>query len=567
MDLDFLLQDFDEIITERGKTYFDKNRVTELEETSPGEFVATVKGSEDYTVTVTLSDDRCADYSCDCPYWNAPYCKHTVAVLFAIQNRCLRTKGRKTNRQRAIDPLSTEALHAFSPGFLISLLQEAAGAFPEVNSWLRARVSPKEDDIKTYRQLIRISIRNHMESGFVSYRHMPAALRGAERALEHIEEMISAHSFSHTLDFALMVIEEVMKLLECGDDSDGQVGSVIEGCLGHIDVLYENWVSHQDKEKQTVFFHRLMTAAESSLFQGWDHWNECLIDICVKIADHFPSLRPPIMALQERDMEISNGEECYSRRYARENAQKAYFEMLKRWGGEEHALQFAFCHMESDDLRLQVFLSHLERKQFQEALSLCLKGEESAENYHGIAKRWKERRYEVYGRMNDIDSQRTLGEELLLDGQKEYYDKLKPLYSAGEWMEKREKLLECLKSSEPLHYAYLQIIMQEEDRPRILAYVQKFPHSIFSLYTYLLSDYKNEVHTLFRKALLHNASSAFERNAYQNVCKQIISYGRTCGVGLAKDMILELQASYPRKPAFQDELRAALEKICRGKSK
>ena len=73
-------------IWERGISYYRQGAVRNLEEDSPEEWVATVLGTEDYTVEVTLEDDKVMDYICDCPY-EGDMCKHVVATLLAIRER------------------------------------------------------------------------------------------------------------------------------------------------------------------------------------------------------------------------------------------------------------------------------------------------------------------------------------------------------------------------------------------------------------------------------------------------------------------------------------------------
>lgn len=73
-------------IWERGISYYRQGAVRNLEEDSPEEWVATVLGTEDYTVEVTLEDDKVMDYICDCPY-EGDMCKHVVATLLTIRER------------------------------------------------------------------------------------------------------------------------------------------------------------------------------------------------------------------------------------------------------------------------------------------------------------------------------------------------------------------------------------------------------------------------------------------------------------------------------------------------
>lgn len=72
----------DPTILARGKAYFDKNAVTQLA-SNQGRWSAVVTGSEKYQVEIKLTDELIDACSCDCPH-NADFCKHIVAVLYAI---------------------------------------------------------------------------------------------------------------------------------------------------------------------------------------------------------------------------------------------------------------------------------------------------------------------------------------------------------------------------------------------------------------------------------------------------------------------------------------------------
>ena len=84
---------------ERGISYYRQGAVRNLEEDSPEEWVATVLGTEDYTVEVTLEDDKVMDYICDCPY-EGDMCKHVVATLLTIRERKKTEKYSRQKRRR-----------------------------------------------------------------------------------------------------------------------------------------------------------------------------------------------------------------------------------------------------------------------------------------------------------------------------------------------------------------------------------------------------------------------------------------------------------------------------------
>lgn len=69
----------------RGEEYYDTDAVSELEETSPGEWTATVEGTDDYNVEISMNGKEVESWYCDCPY-DGEICKHVVAALLAIRD-------------------------------------------------------------------------------------------------------------------------------------------------------------------------------------------------------------------------------------------------------------------------------------------------------------------------------------------------------------------------------------------------------------------------------------------------------------------------------------------------
>ena len=64
--------------------YYETDAVSELEEISPGEWTATVEGTDDYNVEISMDGNEIESWYCDCPY-DGEICKHVVATLLAIR--------------------------------------------------------------------------------------------------------------------------------------------------------------------------------------------------------------------------------------------------------------------------------------------------------------------------------------------------------------------------------------------------------------------------------------------------------------------------------------------------
>jgi len=93
--------DIDEKILERGKKYFANGFVVDIWSTEPNCYRAVVEGRIPYDVEIHIdANGAVLHHHCDCPYNLGEYCKHEVAVLFAIrrhmeQGTTLKRKGKK----------------------------------------------------------------------------------------------------------------------------------------------------------------------------------------------------------------------------------------------------------------------------------------------------------------------------------------------------------------------------------------------------------------------------------------------------------------------------------------
>lgn len=76
---------FSREVLQRGRNYYKSNRVKSLKTLDDNHYIATVRGTNKYYVSVTVTDDKISDIECDCPHAESGnYCKHMAAVLFAI---------------------------------------------------------------------------------------------------------------------------------------------------------------------------------------------------------------------------------------------------------------------------------------------------------------------------------------------------------------------------------------------------------------------------------------------------------------------------------------------------
>lgn len=83
--VDFAWHDeFTSLILGRGKKYFDEGRIRRIQRIN-NTYIATVEGTEDYEVEITIEDNQVKDMSCTCPYAYEDNCKHMAATMFQLE--------------------------------------------------------------------------------------------------------------------------------------------------------------------------------------------------------------------------------------------------------------------------------------------------------------------------------------------------------------------------------------------------------------------------------------------------------------------------------------------------
>ena len=80
---------FTDTILERGKKYFEQNRVFSVNQKDDKTYTGIVLGSEAYHTKIIVDDtNQVVNASCDCPYAeDGHHCKHEAALYFAIEDR------------------------------------------------------------------------------------------------------------------------------------------------------------------------------------------------------------------------------------------------------------------------------------------------------------------------------------------------------------------------------------------------------------------------------------------------------------------------------------------------
>lgn len=213
---------------QRGQSYVAGGNVRSL--VLRGDtLIATVTGTREYVVKLAAADDRLT-YRCSCPVGaEGGFCKHAVAVALSWLNasRSGKTKAGDTALLVTLDDLRPRLLQQPAEKLADLLLDVATRDDRLRKKLLReaARASRKGFDFSTYRKAIDRATRT---GGFIDYGAAGGFAEGVREAAEPLRELAQEGQAATAVDLVEHALGRVEKALREADDSDGEIGSVLE---------------------------------------------------------------------------------------------------------------------------------------------------------------------------------------------------------------------------------------------------------------------------------------------------------------------------------------------------
>jgi len=277
----------DYAVVERGKQYWQRGLVQDLEEIEDGKWTAQVEGTQVYEVSISIFDDMVTDYNCTCPYDLGPVCKHEVAMLYAIQEcliavavtdkweqETMKSKKRRAKpgkqKPKTVAEKVDEVLKKMSQEEIIDLVRGYALSNREFRVILLAQATLRSggDSKSAYRELVKESLRSGMDRhGLIDYWSTRRAVRGAEELLNKAVKLMESGNPEQAVPIFQAVIEELVPALQFADDSNGDIGGAIEWAFGEFCRCIEKI---QDPIIRKDQFRYCLTEANRKQYEGWD---------------------------------------------------------------------------------------------------------------------------------------------------------------------------------------------------------------------------------------------------------------------------------------------------------
>lgn len=438
---------------------------------------------------------------------------------------------------------------------LVELVMELIEGDQDIAKKIEFKLVTPNDEVKASKQLIRKYINENKRQGFISWRNVHAALQGAEMVLDKGRDKLVNGEEELAVELGITVLSIVIDMLQYTDDSNGEIGYVINESitlLQDASSLVLLSLNHRGQERA---FDLILKEAMHKRYDGWNDTRYELLDVCTIYSARSSERRKLEETLEKLLSQVSTVSSLSSD-YDKQAILQLQLKILERNGEIEQASQFVHRHLEFDEFRKMAIEKAIENENYETALQLCEEGEENDSKYPGLVKQWKEYRLQVYEIIEDMEKQKDILIEFVLDNEYEAYGKLKDLYSPSDWLAALEKIFEILegKSSNYLPHVYEYIAKQENRSDKILKYVEQAPSTIMELYPYLIADYQDRVEEIFMQHILIEAEDATDRKKYRQVCRKLVVYKEACGDVKFSSLVQQLKDTYERKPAFVNEL-------------
>ncbi|WP_042146627.1 hypothetical protein [Paucisalibacillus sp. EB02] len=437
---------------------------------------------------------------------------------------------------------------------LVELIMELVESDQNVAKKIEFKLVTPNDEVKASKQLIRKYINENKRQGFISWRNVHTALQGAEMVLDKGRSKLNNGEEETAVKLGIAVLSIVIDMLQYTDDSGGEIGYVINESITLLKDASSLVLLSTIHRVQENTFDLILKEAMNKRYDGWNDTRYALLDVC-SIYSALSSARRKLEEILENLLSKVSTVSSWSSDYDKQAILQLQLKILERNGEMDLAAQFVNRHLNYDEFRKMAIEKEIGNENYKTALRLCEEGEQNDCLYPGLVKKWKEYRLQVYEATEDIQKQKEILQEFVLDNGYEAYGKLKELYSSEEWKDAIEKIFNLFEERTGyLPHVYEYIAKAENRSDKILKYVEQSPSTIVELYSYLLKEYKGRVKEIFHMYILSEAKQAINRKEYRNICKKLKVYKEALGEAKFEEMVSTLKNMYERKPAFVNEL-------------
>ncbi|SDK78862.1 SWIM zinc finger family protein [Alkalibacterium thalassium] len=541
-------------ILKRGKQYYEQGLIEKIYQTDYDSYEADIFGTYVYNVKLKMNKHEVIHSSCTCPFDFGPICKHEVSVFYKLRE--LMEKGNLIEGSKEFQPNDAytleELLDSLSKEELVRFIMQRAANDSSLEHHLRFKYgerSPEDELAETKRVLEAINEK------YFDYKGNLHQERSTEYALEMGQVLNKALNVKDPLiscDIACLVMNELLELLEYFEDDDWTLGEIVDDCIRIVKSIVSSELSFEDKK---AVYNKIINEMDHNELPVWEDFQEGLFEVLDDLAEEETLYEYYVEELMGR---IKQGN-TWSTMYHNERYLIKVFHLIERRGDADEQMLFLLNNIKYDSFRKRVIDKYFDQKDYLQVIQLTKEGENQHKHYTGKVAIWKELRYKAYKYAEMLDEQLTLGKELFLSGDFDYYNELKELYKGNEQELYEELKVELKKNFQFTGYnqTYLRLIREEQDVDALAEVVTGDVRYVREYAKYLQGTHKELVVKAYKYLIEQEASMANNRSGYRAVASLIKEYGKVTDEKLANEVTGQIRKKYSRRPAFMDELSKA----------
>ncbi len=545
----FNLDNFEEFIDNgvlaRGWDYFVEGNVLNIA-LRDGLWVAEVRGSTRYTVTVRTDKDRnILATGCTCPYDLGPYCKHQAAVFYEL---CQRPETREPTEGDDASPRARllGVLQSIPRDELVNMIMSLASADPALTSRIIFEHESSEHEVENARTLMQAYLNKVEHREYLDVADTYTALEGVEAVIDQAEVHPDPLLAIQLYRAALSVCAEIEELTEEAHELVNETSNRAMICIYD---LTEDAKETLPVKARLQLFNYLIDDAEAD-DRCWDSLLYQRLEASISLCD-LPECRQQLEQYLQTMLKQS-ADQDNDDISAVKHIQLA---LLERFGGKQEVDDFIAKNVSYEGFREKAIKNARQASDYQRLLQLAKDGCEADAGSPWKVRKWSDYVYTAYQLLGDKENVRRLAHASILGDDCSRLEDLKTTYGQEEWPQALSDLLTEMEQTRHLSSCYLQIVISENLQDKLIAYCQRHPYEILRLYKHFDQRFAEQVGNLFVSVLRNQASSAQSRSHYKAVCHNLKEYSSVCGKEEAELLRRELQQAYPRKRAFQEELR------------
>jgi len=563
----------------RGIDYYNDNAVKTLEETSTGEWKATVEGTEEYTVEISLKGNEIESWFCNCPY-DGDICKHVVAVLHAIRN-----ENREINRflsaeesvniEEIIEKQYQEApdleklLSYVDKKKLVTFICQYALAHPDLQESLLQNFAPKKSTGQ-----IKIDYNKKIDACFNStYRNRSSRYNTFEEIdLDEISSKLSIYlekarfffehkSFDDAASIALYIIDSIVthynedNYYEYYDDF-----FVLEYDCETAAELLLDIAKHPETPQslKEVILKKIRTITKKKELCDYPFYN--IDDLLLNINIYVQTKEDGLQLIDDLLKEQKDSDNICG-------LVNQKIDFLYQLNRQEEVEAVINKYLYLPEIREKQVLFLIDGNKYSEALTMLNEGIHLAEEkeHHGTVCRWKKQKLGIYIQTNNVPYIIATARDLFLSkgGDMELYHTLKKYVPVDKWKTFLRNLLEPLA---PEMHFYISssvkadIYVEEEDYDNLKTFLVKTSsQSLDYMITYahhLIQSYPDEMLAIYNSKIQKYAEQNVGRKYYEYVVmvfKKMLEFPK--GKKMVDSNVADFRIRYKRRPAMMELLR------------